>query len=129
MQAVWQAKIYEYTHNNPFKQLRMVFVTAHPDDEAMFFAPAIKNFKEDNEVFLLCLSNGNANGLGRTREKELETACRRLGFHEPPVIIDSPDLQDGMTTEWNPDTVAEEIKRFLRSKAGESEITTIVTFD
>jgi N-acetylglucosaminylphosphatidylinositol deacetylase len=78
---------------------------------------------------LLCLSNGNADGLGRTREKELETACRRLGFHEPPIIIDSPDLQDSMTTEWNPDMVADEIKRYLRSKAGESEITTIVTFD
>ena len=35
MQAVWSAKLYEYTHNNPFKQLRMVFVTAHPDDESM----------------------------------------------------------------------------------------------
>jgi N-acetylglucosaminylphosphatidylinositol deacetylase len=34
-----------------------------------------------------------------------------------------------MTTEWNPDIVADEIKRFLRSKGGESEITTIVTFD
>jgi N-acetylglucosaminylphosphatidylinositol deacetylase len=34
-----------------------------------------------------------------------------------------------MEANWDTDAVAEEIKRYLRSKQGESEITMIITFD
>ena len=39
---------------------RTLFVTAHPDDECMFFAPSILAFTQSTEggVFLLCLSEG-----------------------------------------------------------------------
>lgn len=39
---------------------RILFVTSHPDDECMFFAPAILNLtrQPDKTVFLLCLSCG-----------------------------------------------------------------------
>ncbi len=37
----------------------VLLVTAHPDDECMFFAPTILAFRENaNAVFLLCLSQG-----------------------------------------------------------------------
>jgi hypothetical protein len=99
---------------------RVLLVTAHPDDEAMFFAPSLAHLAaEGREVSLLCLSNGaaraprraaggssgglarprlgalfcsdaappppppraagDAEGLGRVREKELLAACRVLG--------------------------------------------------
>jgi N-acetylglucosaminylphosphatidylinositol deacetylase len=48
-----------------------LIVIAHPDDEAMFFVPTIKYLRKYNNISLLCLSNGNATGLGRIREKEL----------------------------------------------------------
>lgn len=35
----------------------IMFVTAHPDDECMFFAPSILNMPQHN-LYLLCLSNG-----------------------------------------------------------------------
>ena len=38
---------------------RVLLITAHPDDESMFFAPAIIALTQANvEVFLLCLSEG-----------------------------------------------------------------------
>jgi N-acetylglucosaminylphosphatidylinositol deacetylase len=55
-------------------------VIAHPDDEAMFFTPAIVNLRESNNLHLLCLSSGDYAGLGRTREKELDKAANMLGF-------------------------------------------------
>lgn len=44
---------------------RTLFVTAHPDDECMFFAPSIlAAISRTEHVYLLCLSDG-------TRNKEL----------------------------------------------------------
>lgn len=40
---------------------RVLIVTAHPDDECMFFGPTILSLTQRNEpctVYLLCLSNG-----------------------------------------------------------------------
>lgn len=40
---------------------RVLIVTAHPDDECMFFGPTILSLTHRNDcsVFLMCLSNGN----------------------------------------------------------------------
>lgn len=39
--------------------IRALLVTAHPDDECMFFAPTVLNLVESNvDVHLLCLSTG-----------------------------------------------------------------------
>ena len=41
-------------------QGRVLLITAHPDDECMFFAPAIVTLTQaDVEIFLLCLSEGH----------------------------------------------------------------------
>ena len=38
---------------------RVLLVTAHPDDECMFFGPTIAHLiREGHEVFILCLSTG-----------------------------------------------------------------------
>jgi N-acetylglucosaminylphosphatidylinositol deacetylase len=39
---------------------RVLFVTAHPDDECMFFGPIILKLaqKSDCQIFILCLSEG-----------------------------------------------------------------------
>ena len=36
-----------------------MFVTAHPDDEVMFFRPSIQSIAQDYFVHLLCLSGGS----------------------------------------------------------------------
>lgn len=40
---------------------RVLIVIAHPDDESMFFGPTILSLtkRNDCQVYLLCLSNGN----------------------------------------------------------------------
>lgn len=42
---------------------RILFLIAHPDDEAMFFAPSLLNLARPelgNQVKILCLSNGQS---------------------------------------------------------------------
>ena len=65
-------------------------------------------------LYLLCLSNGNAEGLGRKREKELELSCKRLGFNEAPTVIDDGELQDGMKNEWSADLIADHVAKWCK---------------
>lgn len=46
--------------NSPIPQAgRVLLVTAHPDDETIFFSPTISALRHaGNEVFLLCFTNG-----------------------------------------------------------------------
>ena len=37
---------------------RVLLVTAHPDDECMFFAPSLISLAKTSDVFVLCLSTG-----------------------------------------------------------------------
>ena len=48
-----------------------------------------------------------------------------LGFTDPPVIVDHPGLQDSMANNWNVETIADEIKVYLRAY----KIDLIVSFD
>jgi hypothetical protein len=92
----------------------ILYVIAHPDDEAMFFVPSIVQLRKTNELYLLCLSNGNFDGLGKIREKELYASAKYLGFKEAKVV-DHPELADGMKSYWNPDVIGEEIKKYMTS--------------
>jgi N-acetylglucosaminylphosphatidylinositol deacetylase len=87
---------------------RILFLTAHPDDECMFFAPTITaltskmnsgldylteylTFKTYPEVFSLCLSVGDADGLGNVRRDELRRSLDVLGIKsENREVIDHP---------------------------------------
>ncbi|PKS13333.1 hypothetical protein jhhlp_000104 [Lomentospora prolificans] len=84
---------------------RICLLIAHPDDEAMFFAPtvlALTKPETGNHVKVLCLSSGDAAGLGETRKKELVKSALALGVrHEDDVwVVDRPDFPDSMTTTW-----------------------------
>jgi N-acetylglucosaminylphosphatidylinositol deacetylase len=74
---------------------RICLLIAHPDDEAMFFAPtvlALTRPELGNHVKILCLSTGNADGLGDTRRRELAKSGRLLGLgsEDDVLVIDSP---------------------------------------
>lgn len=74
---------------------RICLLIAHPDDEAMFFAPtvlALTRPEAGNHVKILCLSSGNADGLGETRKKELVKSSMLLGLarEEDVFVHDSP---------------------------------------
>lgn len=67
----------------------VLLLTAHPDDECMFFTPAIRKFiAEGFEVELLCLSTGDYYGKGVVRRQELERSAKVLGISTVRIIND-----------------------------------------
>ncbi|KAL2075138.1 hypothetical protein VTL71DRAFT_80 [Oculimacula yallundae] len=90
---------------------RICLLIAHPDDEAMFFAPtllALTNPELGNHVKILCLSSGDADGLGETRKKELVKSGMALGLRKEDdvFIVESPEFPDSMTTVWDKQGIA-----------------------
>jgi len=109
---------------------RILLVTAHPDDECLFFAPTVLSLLQQgsvpqkvnttdsqskkNEVFSLCLSTGNASGLGAVRREELGHSLDILGVEKDKRwIVDTIDLQDSMTAQWDARIIAEIIKPYI----------------
>lgn len=73
---------------------RILLLTAHPDDESLFFAPTVLALREDlthPEIYSLTMSVGNAHGLGETRKEELSRSLDVLGIDEDKRwIVDHP---------------------------------------
>ncbi|KAF9877976.1 GlcNAc-PI de-N-acetylase [Colletotrichum karsti] len=122
---------------------RICLLIAHPDDEAMFFAPtllALTRPETGNHVKILCLSSGDADGLGETRKKELIKSGMKLGLRKEQdvYVIESPDFQDSMTNVWDKTKIAALLTRAFAPQsvrqrtAGEeptANIDVLVTFD
>lgn len=87
---------------------RIVLLIAHPDDEAMFFAPALLSLSRPelgNHIKILCLSTGmfgraserktllktlttgDSEGLGEIRRKELMMSGLSLGLRSSEDIL------------------------------------------
>ena len=104
----------------------VLLLIAHPDDEIMFWTPTIKLFLSNNITLkILCLSNGNYNGLGELREEEFDNVSSELNLYDNK-ILNIPELQDNINMEWEPSIVAEQINDYLRRN---NDIKTIITFD
>lgn len=66
----------------------IVGIFAHPDDEAMGPAGTLATLAKDHDVFLICVTNGDASGaspaekeqIGNTRKKELLNSASVLGI-------------------------------------------------
>jgi hypothetical protein len=107
----------------------LLIITAHPDDECLFFAPSILGVLDRNPdtvggllvlstgqlhswEFLFCKSLphywwiGNKYGIGEARKEELKGSCDALGINgERCVVLDRPDIQDSPTVWWNEDII------------------------
>ena len=85
-------------------ETNILLLTAHPDDECMFFAPTLlgmhklahasqgagKLTKKHN-LYSLCLSVGDADGLGKIRREELSRSLDVLGITEGNrQVVDRP---------------------------------------
>ncbi|KAM5214775.1 N-acetylglucosaminyl-phosphatidylinositol de-N-acetylase [Hipposideros larvatus] len=106
---------------------RTLLVIAHPDDEAMFFAPTVLGLARlRHRVFLLCFSAGNYYNQGEIRKKELLQSCDVLGI--PPssvMIIDNRDFPDDPDVQWDTEHVASVLLRHIEVNG----INLVVTFD
>ncbi|TSL28153.1 N-acetylglucosaminyl-phosphatidylinositol de-N-acetylase [Bagarius yarrelli] len=108
-------------------EARVLLVTAHPDDECMFFAPAVIKLGESNAaVYLLCLSSGNYYNQGAQRKDELLGSCAALGIPAHRVtLIDNKELQDDPNTEWSVGLTASLILKHITTHS----IHLVLTFD
>merc|ERR1712086_208148 len=85
----------KYQKANKHKVAKNVlFVTAHPDDECMFFTPTIEEMKKKSNLFLLVLTNGGYDGLGKERTEEMAVAAKYMGFTNHKVL-DDKRIPDG----------------------------------
>ncbi|KDN46787.1 LmbE-like protein [Tilletiaria anomala UBC 951] len=115
-------------HSPPFSPgERALILTAHPDDEVMFFAPTIMAMQAaGTTVFGLCLSTGNATGLGKHRALELAESYDILGVPAMRIAsLDDNSLQDGMEVQWNASYISSLLERFIE----QLDIDVILTFD
>lgn len=113
-------------HTAPWPRHALV-LTAHPDDECMFFGPIIQSLVQHHvTVSALCLSEGNADGLGSVRAHELTRSYGVLGV--PPdrvTCLDDAALQDGMDVSWS----AAYIQRLLAQYVHDHAVDVVITFD
>ncbi|KAK3691983.1 putative deacetylase LmbE-like domain-containing protein [Podospora appendiculata] len=122
---------------------RICLLIAHPDDEAMFFAPtvlALTRPETGNHVKILCLSSGDADGLGETRKRELAKSGLTLGLRKEDdvYVVENPDFPDSMTTEWDKNKISTLLcaafaphlaKSRADNAAPTASIDVIITFD
>jgi N-acetylglucosaminylphosphatidylinositol deacetylase len=110
-----------------------VLVIAHPDDESMFFLPTLSALRDAGEtVWILCLTTGNYDGLGETRQGELSSVCRLLRM-DRLIQLDVEALRDHPTQSWSLDAVTTEIERALaaaiRRCSYDIQRLKLITFD
>lgn len=73
---------------------RVLLLTAHPDDECLFFAPTVLALREDPthpEIYSLTMSVGNADSLGETRKDELSRSLDVMNIDQDKRwVVDHP---------------------------------------
>jgi N-acetylglucosaminylphosphatidylinositol deacetylase len=113
---------HDHNLNTLFNHSFVMLITAHPDDEVMFFLPTMKYVD-----VVLCLSDGNANGLGNIRKIELKQAVKALSRGKVEII--STKFQDGFKQEWNANDIALEIESTLNVIDTNNKPIILLTFD
>ena len=105
-----------------FSNKKVLFVTAHPDDETLFFGSLIN--KLGNNSHILCLSNGNYKKNGNLREKELIEACKIYRCDKNVTIL-CDIFEDNPTELWNPYLIS----KYIHNSVINYNIDIIITFD
>ncbi|VEU21403.1 DEKNAAC102643 [Brettanomyces naardenensis] len=114
--------------SNGLSNSDIVIVTAHPDDESMFFTPTILELAKlnyNNNIHLLCFSNGNYDGLGEIRQREIVKAAGYLGISSVKVL----NYEDNITKEWDQSDISTTLKEELGKMPLTKEKLSLLTFD
>ncbi|XP_027775122.1 probable N-acetylglucosaminyl-phosphatidylinositol de-N-acetylase [Solanum pennellii] len=106
--VLWVASLFKILHESlsasqaavlndggVFHNRNVLLVIAHPDDESMFFTPTLNYLSSRGcNLHILCMSTGNADGMGNVRKEELYLASIVLKVPQKQVkVLDHPDLQ------------------------------------
>lgn len=140
--GLWLFTAYMTTTFPTIRGKRICLLIAHPDDEAMFFSPtllALARPELQNNIFILCLSSGDADGLGKIRKIELTKSALLLGVKsaEHVVVVEDDRFQDSMTKNWEAKDVASVLQHYFAPKlkttptdaAPQAMIDALITFD
>jgi N-acetylglucosaminylphosphatidylinositol deacetylase len=122
---------------------RLLLLTAHPDDETFFFGPTLTSLipssgvslsskpegpihSDSVQVYTICFSVGNADGLGYIRRRELRDSLDIIGVAEDKRwVLDTNEFQDNITASWNTSLIATTVHEFV----SDHDISIILTFD
>ncbi len=114
---------------NEIQKKSVLIIIAHPDDEIMFFSPTIKNLLNKKiNIKLLCLSNGNYDGIGKIREEEFSKVCKQLKIEDYKILNDDR-LQDNIKLKWDKEYVKSKIAHYMNDHNNLDEIGAIISFD
>jgi N-acetylglucosaminylphosphatidylinositol deacetylase len=99
------------------KNGKVLLVIAHPDDEVMFFTPALLTLAaSSHQMSILCLSNGNFEGLGNIRSNELMKSAAMFQIPARDVYcINDPELEDGMQNTWPAKRISDLVCKHIQS--------------
>ncbi|TFK49044.1 LmbE-like protein [Heliocybe sulcata] len=123
-----EVNTYHFLSSSHAGRAQVLLLTAHPDDECMFFGPTLTALKKksDIDVHSLCLSIGDQDGLGDVRRRELGRSLDVLGVDSRrSQVLDQEDLKDNITVTWDSQTIADVVSSYV----SEQNISTILTFD
>lgn len=140
--TLWFFTVYLIQTYPTLRGKRILLLIAHPDDEAMFFAPTVQwltNPELQNQLIILCLSSGDADGLGHIRKGELKKSALQLGLRseEHIVVIEDEKFPDSMTVTWDAKAIGNMLARLFApnisntpaSAAPKANLDVIITFD
>ncbi|KAH8971276.1 hypothetical protein BDL97_02G132300 [Sphagnum fallax] len=116
------------SQKNARTKTNVLLLVAHPDDESMFFGPTLLSLSKlgGYSIRVICLSTGNADGLGARRKLEMVAACSVLKVPEDNVeVLDHPALQDGFGCHWDQPLIL----KLLQQAVTTHNIHVILTFD
>jgi len=140
--SLWFFTSYMSTTFPGLRGRRICLLIAHPDDETMFFAPSVLALTRPslgNHLKILCLSSGNADGLGSVRKNELVASALHLGVRNASdvLVLEDERFQDSMTATWDAkaitglltNTFAPKMASIKPDQKPETNIDVLITFD
>jgi N-acetylglucosaminylphosphatidylinositol deacetylase len=123
---LYTAELLTKNKRKDLSKKNVCLLIAHPDDECMFFGPILRRLRGlNNNMFVLCMTNGNFYGKGVERESELKASCFNLLGEHSLKLINEPSLPDDPKIEWNSQICLRLIDDYL----SENKIDLLVTFD
>ncbi|XP_065671972.1 N-acetylglucosaminyl-phosphatidylinositol de-N-acetylase-like [Hydra vulgaris] len=108
-------------------QKSVALITAHPDDEVVFFSPTILQLQKNGVLFyLICVTFGDYEGHGADRMEELYNCCNELGVNTERIIfINNKNFLEHPSKRWeNLSSLVENLNVVLKKL----EIETVFTF-
>jgi len=148
LQPLHSSEIFSFGPASDGSSHRLLLLTAHPDDETFFFGPTLTSLIPSSgvslppkpespihpnpvsftlpQVYTLCFSVGNADGLGYVRRRELRDSLDVIGVaKDKRWVLDKNEFQDNITASWNASLIATTVHDFV----SDHDISIILTFD